>query len=182
MIFRKFTFKEKDYVYDEESYYSICKSFDSQTDEYKSLPNELREEYIKNKTLEVCMASMTGNIFTKLEKESENTKYLFDDRFGWASAELAIEHFPLELYPNIVEWINDEDISYIDYHGLSMRSLLDYVNFPEEDKWPFEKSLYRPNKAKCFVEAMILMSKYVENGCEDPLAYQIQAGFIYRKP
>lgn len=182
MIFRKFTFKEKDYVYDEESYYSICKAFDSQAEEYKSLPSELKEKYLEDKALEVCKASMTGNVFTKLKKESENTKYLFDARYSWTSAEIAMENFPLELYPNIVEWVNDEEISYIDYHGLSMKELLGYVNFPEEDKWLFEKSLYKPNKARCFVEAMILMSEYVENGCEEPIAYLIQAGFTYRKP
>lgn len=182
MELREFIFKDSTYKYNEKFLYAVANHFDRQTEEYKNLSDVEKEEYVNNKALELFKISMINIIYSKALEESKNTHYLMDKRYLMASVELAIEHFPLELYPNIVEWINDEDISYIDYHGLSMRSLLDYVNFPEEDKWPFEKSLYRPNKARCFVEAMILMSKYVENGCEDPLAYQIQAGFIYRKP
>lgn len=181
MELREFIFKDSTYKYNEKFLYAVANYFDRQTEEYKNLSDVEKEEYVNNKALELFKISMINIIYSKALEESKNTHYLMDERYLMASVELAIEHFPLELYPNIVEWINDEDITYIDYHGLSMRSLLDYVNFPEEDKWPFEKSLYRPNKARCFVETMILMSKYAENGCEDPLAYQIQAGFIYRK-
>lgn len=182
MELRQFMFKNPSYKYNEKFLYAVANHFDRQTEEYKNLSDFEKEQYINGKALELYKISMINIIYSKVLEESKNTHYLMDKRYLMSSVKIAIEHFPLELYPNIVEWVNDEEISYIDYHGLSMRELLGYVDFPEEDKWPFEKSLYKPNKARCFVEAMILISEYVENGCEEPMDYLIQAGFIYRKP
>ena len=37
-----------------------------------------------------------------------------------------IKYIPFELYPNIVEWINDDVISFIPYNGISLSEIISY--------------------------------------------------------
>lgn len=78
---------------------------------------------------EQCEEEMEANVIIKLRKEVREFQYEeIPDIHEW------FKYIPKKVYPNIIEWINGDDISYISYEGLSIKELIDAMDLPREIK------------------------------------------------
>lgn len=110
------------------------------------------EEYICQKATELTAKNkkdaLALNIEQKLLEEKCSAGY------AERSAESLAERIPEELYPNIFEWIDDKEISEIDYHGMSIKRIMDDFR-------------YMFNCQCDFVSALRAMLFYIRGGCND---------------
>ena len=127
---------------------------------YKRAYNYLRHEYpgesetfyhekSKELTDQTRSSHLLYNVINKYINEYEYSEYL-----ATKIAHHMIDELPIELYPNIEEWIYDEPISEINYYGHSIKKIIDASkNYPI------------PCRFNDCVEAMIV---YIRNGCSTP--------------
>lgn len=115
---------------------------------------------------EQCEEEMEANVIIKLRKEVREFQYEeIPDIHEW------FKYIPKKVYPNIIEWINGDDISYISYEGLSIKELIDAMDLPQEIKEKYY-STYILMVLKYF-------SQYIENGCKDSQSYIATARLFY---
>lgn len=97
------------------------------------------------------------HIFLKAVKEG-----LFDEddwEYYNRMSILWVPYIPKEVYPNIYEYLNDEEITDIKYHGLSILDIM-YSNI-EYEKKPYH-----------FYNGLRRFCEFVNNGCKNPGWYE----------
>lgn len=110
------------------------------------------EEYICKKAAELTAENKRGILALNIEQK------LLEGGCGAGYAERCAEslagRIPEELYPNVFEWIDDKEISEIDYHGMSIKRIMD--------------DFYHMVGCHCdFISALRAMFVYIRGGCKD---------------
>lgn len=159
MTFTKYEFKNnenKDYWYDEEAIAKVI------------LCNGITEESIKEYN-EACIINMEANVMNKMENDTLEWKLRKGDNHRYINP--WFKYIPKEVYPNIVEWINNEPISKIKYKELSIKELFDRMRLPDNIKEKYYSVYY--------FKALRLLARYVEGGCIDKESYLFSASISY---
>lgn len=145
----------KGYLYDEELAYKIaCYKVDEKRN-YKNT-EERNELILKSFELE-RQIMMSRNIIIKLTDILNISK---EDINVLQSTILDfVKYIPFELYPNIVEWINDDTISFIPYNGVSLSEIINY--FGSMDSYSNKDIVFI--KYKC----IRLLSKIIKENIHD---------------
>lgn len=158
MNFVKYNFTDidKHYWYDEEVIAQLCHLYGS--------TNSFMEDFTKD-----CIMHMQSNVIIKMENDvfewkmnKGNNNNLINKWF---------KYIPKEIYPNIIEWINDENISNIVYNNLSIKELIDEMRLPDDIKTKYY-SIY-------FFKALKLMAQYIQNDYNDKEKYLFLASISY---
>lgn len=74
-----------------------------------------------------------------------------------------MKYIPFEIYPNLIEWFKNIELSDIYYHELSLNLLIQEMNIPKE--------VYEKYKSNYIYEALWILSEYVKNNCIDKDIY-----------
>lgn len=121
------------YEYDEWILHTIIMDFEMNVEKTKGMTEEEKQDIYEKNFIHDCKWSMACNIARKLESMNA----LYHDSVDGTDIylDLTIPYFPKELYPNLVEWINDEPLSNIKFHGISLKKMIDLMDFPKEDEW-----------------------------------------------
>lgn len=183
MELRKFTFKYPGYFYDEECFDSLVRAFDLTTDEYKQMSEAEQKAFYKEKFEEMCKASIGAVIAKKLE--SLNAHFINPMRGMDMDIVRTFETLPLELYPNIVEWANDEEISEIDWNGLSIKKMIDKMDFPPfeafKSRYPdITEEKYITKKARAYLQVFELVGWYSTCKKANPMEFLMYAAGLGR--
>ena len=183
MEFRKYTFKNPDFFYNEESCNSLVVAFDLQTDEYKKMTPDEQKEFYEKRFYEECQLGLLSIIMKKLK--SANALYHDTSEGRDALLLIVCESLPYDIYPNIMEWINDDELSEISYNGLSVKQMAIAMDFPSYDNYklicPYStKEKYERIKARCYLTIFSYMATYAKYDMQDPLPWINKAMNTFR--
>lgn len=112
----------------------------------------MNEEYYMQESMKLIDEYYHNKMATKISEYYQNNG--FDSHYSKVKGEHMVKNIPKELFPNIIEWIEDKPLSDIKYCGLSVN---DIINNYE----------YYYDKKLCFPYALRIMKTYIEDGCED---------------
>lgn len=114
MEFVKYEFKEENYFYNEEKIYNRVLSENTNKE-------TLLEEYdVERKRV------MAANVLRKLLNAKIGFEYDLD-----VYTEIIlnlVNSLPFEIYPNIVEWINEEELTDIKVKDISLKEMVEYTD------------------------------------------------------
>lgn len=183
MDLRKFTFKYPGYYYDEECFDNLVEVFDLSTDAYKQMSEKEQKAFYKEKFEEMCKASIGAVIAKKLE--SLNAHFINPMRGMDMDIVRIFETLSLELYPNIVEWANDEEISEIDWNGLSIKKMIDKMDFPPfeafKNRYPdITEERHITKKARAYLQVFELVGWYSTCKKANPMEFLMYAAGLGR--
>ena len=183
MEFRKYTFKNPDFFYNEESCNSLVVAFDLQTDEYKKMTPEEQKAFYEKRFYEECQLELLSIMMKKLKSVNAYHPDAYPNRDTLLLR--VCESLPYEVYPNIMEWVNDEDISVIDYNGLTIKGMLDNMNFPSYEDYKraipdITKEKYEEQKARCYLMIFSYMADYAKYNMENPFIFMCEAKNTFR--
>lgn len=170
MIEYEYKDKNVNYYYNENAFYQLAEI--AAKNECKST-NTIQYEIIKNKKYnEYRMSNMCANIMEKMEYETDwkLNKGLDINRNRTIRV---MKYIPFEIYPNLIEWLKNIELSDIYYHELSLNLLIQEMNIPKE--------VYEKHKSNYIYEALWILSEYVKNNCIDKDIYINQAKRTYYK-
>ena len=113
----------------------------------EEFPNE-SEEFLEKEARK--RAEEDSRFILKLEiaRKYQETDGFSQD-YAKKIAQEMIDELPFELFPNIIEWINNEPISEIDYGGLSIKKMMNWRMYPFSQ----------------YIKAMLI---YINSGCCKP--------------
>lgn len=174
------------YEYDEWILHTIIMDFEMNEEKTRGMTEEEKQDIYEKNFVHDCKWSMACNIARKLE----SVNALYHDSIDGTDIylDLTIPYFPKELYLNLVEWINDEPLSDIDFHGISLKKMVDLMDFPPEEEWQkFCKSIeeYRRSKARHYLALFKLVASYARVGNYergDRIYVNTESMNMFRKP
>lgn len=174
------------YEYNEWICHIFIMDFDMNEEKTASMTEDEKQE-LYDKLFDVaCKQTMNTNMYEKLNSVGAYYHDAIDGSDIYLS--LTIPYFPKELYPNLVEWINDEPLSDIDFHGISLKKMVDLMDFPPEEEWQkFCKSIeeYRRSKARHYLALFKLVALYAKTGSYergDRIYVNTESMNMFRKP
>lgn len=184
MEFRKFTFKEPGYRYNEATCDSLVRAFGIKTEEYKNMTPEEQKEFYHWRFLEECKVELMCVIMKKLK--SVNAYYRDSYQEQDMLMMITCESLPYELYPNVIEWVNDDPMSEISYNGLSIKAMVDQMNFPDFESYhrvvpTLTREKYEEQKARCYLRIFAYMATYAKNGSKNPESVLCDAACAFRR-
>ena len=99
---------------------------------------------------------------------------------------ITCKSLPYELYPNVIEWVNDDPMSEISYNGLSIKAMVDQMNFPDYESYhkvvpTLTREKYEEEKARCFLRIFAYMATYAKYGSKNPESVLCDAACAFRK-
>lgn len=128
------------------------------------------EEYICKKAAELTAKNKRDALTLNIEQKLLEGKC--DAGYAERYAESLAGRIPEELYPNVFEWLDGKEISEIDYHGMSIKRIMD-------------ECYQRFHQRFTFLTALDNMLWYIHSGCKNPdicMAACITDGHIYEHP
>lgn len=183
--FQKFSFKDQNtYFYDENIIYNLAE--ETVNTEYgkdnltkihpeidiKNISENKKEQLIEEQFEHDCLLFMANNIIIKEKKDG-----IFIDENSEMNLIKNFSTFPQILYQNIVEWINNDDISSIQYDDFTIPELLKMLNWYKiDDK---KNKLLKDN---IFVTLLCFISEYQKGELQDKIQiYRFTKMSVFRR-
>ena len=181
---RKFVFSNPQYYYNEETCKSLVMAFDMQEEKYKQMSPDEQELYFNKRFLEECRLELISIMMDKLK--SVNAYYADEYPNRDSLLFLTCESLPYEVYPNIFEWVNDDPMSEINYNGLSIKAMVDQMNFPDFKSYhrvvpTLTREKYEEEKARCYLRIFAYMATYAKNGSKNPESVLCDSACAFRR-
>lgn len=110
------------------------------------------EDFYHKEALKMTKAAKSEYINANMGKKLQECG--FGKTESGRKAKNFVSWLPEELYPNIIEWIEGKPISDIDYHGMSIKKIMEQ------------------NKGSTFIKSLYAMHAYIDSGYKKSVIYQ----------